>query len=275
MTVNGGAAFPASLLLVGAGRMGGALLRGWFDLGVAGDRINVIEPQPTAEIGTLCDAHKVRIGAPTTPPDVMVLAIKPQTLDAAAPHLVALAPESTLVISIMAGKRISDIAARLPQARAIVRAMPNLPAAIGLGITGAVANDAVSADQRARADLVLSAVGAVEWLADETLIDAVTAVSGSGPAYVFLLAECLAAAGRTAGLPDGVAERLARATVEGAGALLAHEPQTSPSQLRVNVTSPGGTTAAALAVLMDENGLGPLLERAVLAAARRARELAG
>jgi pyrroline-5-carboxylate reductase len=275
MTANGGSEFPASLLLVGAGRMGGALLRGWLDLGLEGHRISVLEPQPSAQLRDLCDRSGVRFGLPDVPPEVLVLAIKPQMLDAAAPALVAFAADSTLVVSILAGKRIADIAARLPQARAIVRAMPNLPAAIGQGIAGAVANDAVTAAERASADRLLTAVGRVEWLADESQVDAVTAVSGSGPAYVFYLTECLAAAGRAAGLPNDVAERLARATVEGAGALLASEPETSPAQLRVNVTSPGGTTAAALDVLMGEEGLEDLMERAVLAAARRAHELSG
>ncbi|MGO9005169.1 MAG: pyrroline-5-carboxylate reductase [Beijerinckiaceae bacterium] len=275
MTATGGAAFPASLLLVGAGRMGGALLRGWLDLGLEGRRISVLEPQPSPQIRELCNARGVRLGLPDRPPEVLVLAIKPQMLEAAAPALLAVAREATLIVSILAGKRIADIAVRLPRAPAIVRAMPNLPAAIGRGMTGAVANGAVTAAQRACADRLLTAVGRVEWLADESHVDAVTAVSGSGPAYVFHLTECLAAAGRAAGLPSDVAERLARATVEGAGALLASEPETSPAQFRLDVTSPGGTTAAALAVLIGEDGLAPLMERAVLAAQRRAQELSG
>ncbi len=275
MTATGGAAFPASLLLVGAGRMGGALLRGWLDLGLEGRRISVLEPQPSPQIRELCNARGVRLGLPDRPPEVLVLAIKPQMLEAAAPALLAVAREATLIVSILAGKRIADIAVRLPRAPAIVRAMPNLPAAIGRGMTGAVANGAVTAAQRACADRLLTTVGRVEWLAAASHVDAVTAVSGSGPAYVFHLTECLAAAGRAAGLPSDVAERLARATVEGAGALLASEPETSPAQFRLDVTSPGGTTAAALAVLIGEDGLAPLMERAVLAAQRRAQELSG
>jgi pyrroline-5-carboxylate reductase len=275
MNEPGGAHFPASLLLVGAGRMGGALLRGWLDLGLESRRIHVVEPQPSAQMRELCTARGVHLGFPAEAPEALVLAIKPQMLAEAAPALVTFAGEATLVVSILAGKRIEDIAARLPQARAIVRAMPNLPAAIGRGITGAVANAAVTPAQRQCAQQLLATVGAVEWLADEDLVDAVTAVSGSGPAYVFYLVECLARAGRAAGLPDGVAERLARVTVEGSGALLASEPETTPAQLRVNVTSPGGTTAAALELLMADNGLSPLLEAAVLAARQRARDLSG
>jgi pyrroline-5-carboxylate reductase len=244
-------------------------------MGLEGRRISVLEPQPSPQILELCDARGVRLGLPERPPEVLVLAIKPQMLEAAAPALIAFARGATLIVSILAGKRIADIAFRLPQAPAIVRAMPNLPAAIGRGMTGAVANGAVTAAQRACAERLLTAVGRVEWLTDESQVDAVTAVSGSGPAYVFHLTECLAAAGRAAGLPNELAERLARATVEGAGALLASEPETSPAQFRLDVTSPGGTTAAALAVLMGGNGLASLMERAVLAALRRAHELSG
>ena len=163
----------------------------------------------------------------------------------------------------------------LQQARAFIRAMPNLPAAIGRGITGAIANGAVTEAQRQSAQRLLATVGQVEWLGEEGLVDAVTAVSGSGPAYVFYLTECLAAAGRAAGLPEDIAARLARATVEGSGALLANEASTTPAQLRINVTSPGGTTAAALDILMGETGLKPLMEQAVLAARQRASDLSG
>ncbi len=275
MTTTGEASFPASLLLVGAGRMGGALLQGWLDSGADGQRISVVEPQPSPQIRSLCEARGVRLGLPETPPDVLVLAIKPQMLAEATPPLAALAQASTLVISILAGKRIEDLAARLPQAQAFIRAMPNLPAAIGQGITGAIANGAVTEAQRQSAQRLLATVGQVEWLGEESLVDAVTAVSGSGPAYVFYLTECLAAAGRAAGLPEDIAARLARATVEGSGALLANESATTPAQLRINVTSPGGTTAAALEILMSETGLKPLMEQAVLAARRRARHLSG
>jgi pyrroline-5-carboxylate reductase len=209
------------------------------------------------------------------PPEALILAIKPQTLEAAAPGLGPLVGPRTLVLSILAGKRISDLAARLPQGAKIVRAMPNTPAAIGRGISALTAGSGVGEGERDLASALLACVGRTEWVGDEGLIDAVTAVSGSGPAYVFLLAECLAAAGAVAGLPPDLAMRLARATVEGSGELLFREPGTEPAILRRNVTSPGGTTAAALEVLMGADGLAPLMERAVAAAARRAGELSG
>jgi pyrroline-5-carboxylate reductase len=174
----------------------------------------------------------------------------------------------------MAGRTIGFIEAALPSCPAIVRAMPNTPAAIGRGITVAVPNAEISPQQRALVHDLLSAIGAVEWVGDEALMDAVTAVSGSGPAYVFLLAEALARAGSAAGLPHDLAGRLARATIAGSGELL-HRSPLDPQTLRQNVTSPGGTTAAALAILMAEDGLAPLMEKAVLAATRRSRELAG
>lgn len=275
MFLSGAASFPASLVLVGAGKMGGALLQGWLDLGLDAAQIRVVDPEPAPKIRALCEARGVALALPDTPPAVLVLAIKPQMLEATAPALVDLANEATLVISILAGKTMQNVLDRLPHARAIVRAMPNLPAAIGCGITGAIANSAVTPVQRQSADALLAAVGAVEWLADEALIDAVTAVSGSGPAYVFYLVECLAEAGAAAGLPQATAERLARATVEGAGALLAHMADQSPASLRESVTSPAGTTAAALDVLMGKDGLKQIIEKAVLAAQKRADELSG
>jgi len=275
MSDPGAEALPASLLLVGAGRMGGALLKGWLDLGLAPERLFLLEPQPSPEIAALADARRIAFAVPAQAPDVVVLAVKPQIFEDAAILLRAAVSPQTLILSIMAGKTIANIAARLPQARSLIRAMPNLPASIGCGISGAFANSAVSETQRCVADRLLSGVGKVEWLDDEGLIDAVTAVSGSGPAYVFLLAECLAEAGVAAGLPAATAARLARATVEGAGALLAQSAALSAAALREAVTSPGGTTAAALAVLMGPQGLGPLLETAVEAAKRRAGELSG
>ena len=272
------AKLPGSLVLVGAGKMGGALLKGWLALGLEAGRIIVLDPYPSPELTALTAGAGVQLNpspAAVEPPDALVLAVKPQSFDAAAADVARLAGKTTLVLSIMAGKTIGDIAARLPNARGIVRAMPNLPASIGRGITGAAANGAVTARSRTMADALLSAVGKVEWLDHEGWIDAVTAVSGSGPAYVFYLAECLAAAGAAAGLPVDLALRLARATVEGAGELLTRDPGSAPAQLRENVTSPGGTTAAALSVLMRSEGLEKLMIDAVAAAKKRAEELSG
>jgi pyrroline-5-carboxylate reductase len=178
-----------------------------------------------------------------------------------------------VVVSIMAGRTLAFLQSPLPRATAIVRAMPNTPAAIGRGITVAVGNKHVTSAQKELADRLLAATGAVEWITDEAHMDAVTAVSGSGPAYVFLLAEALARAGVAAGLPEALAEKLARLTVAGSGELLNNTPEDAAT-LRQNVTSPGGTTAAALAVLMAEDGLAPLMQRAVAAATKRSRELA-
>ncbi|WP_238182883.1 pyrroline-5-carboxylate reductase [Methylobacterium trifolii] len=266
---------PASLTLVGAGRMGGAMLAGWLEAGLDPGRTTVIDPAPAPGIVELCAARGLRLNPPEPEPaDVLVLAIKPQGLDAASDALGRLVGTDTLVLSIMAGKTIADLKARLGQARAVVRAMPNLPASIGRGATGAVASPEVSQGQRAGADALLRASGLVAWLESEAEIDAVTALSGSGPAYVFLLVEVMAEAGVAAGLAPEVAARLARATVAGAGALLDANPDEA-AQLRRNVTSPGGTTAAALDVLMREDGLGALMREAVAAARRRAAELSG
>ncbi len=203
----------------------------------------------------------------------LVIAVKPQTAPEVMPSLAPFVTASTVVVSIMAGRPLQFLERALPAA-ALVRAMPNTPAAIGRGITVAVANARVADAQRALVHTLLSAVGTVEWISDERLIDAVTALSGSGPAYVFLLAEAMARAGVAAGLPSGLSERLARATVAGAGELLYRSPLDAAG-LRQNVTSPGGTTAAALEVLMADDGLAPLMTRAIAAATRRARELAG
>ncbi len=205
-------------------------------------------------------------------PQVVVFATKPQVMDQVVPAYARFAG-SALFVSIAAGKTVAFFRQNLGAKAAIVRAMPNTPAAVGRGITVGCPTPEVTPAQRAIADTLLRSVGAVEWVADEGLIDAVTAVSGSGPAYVFLLAETLAAAGAKAGLPADLAARLARATVAGAGELLHQSPETA-EQLRKNVTSPNGTTAAALAVLMAADGFPGLLEKAVAAAEKRSRELA-
>jgi pyrroline-5-carboxylate reductase len=255
--------------------MGGALLEGWIGLGVDPARMTVIEPQPSPQIAALA-ARGLRLnpGAPSAGADAVVIAVKPQTAPEALAEISALVAPGAVVISIMAGRTLGFLADALPAGTAIVRAMPNTPAAIGRGITVAVPDAQVTPAQRDLAHRLLAATGAVEWIADEGLMDAVTAVSGSGPAYVFLLAESLARAGEKAGLPGALAASLARATVSGAGELLNRSPL-DVATLRHNVTSPGGTTAAALDVLMAADGLDPVMERAVAAAAHRSRALAG
>ena len=266
--------FPASLVLAGAGKMGGAMLRAWLDRGLDSGAITVIDPEPAADIVKLSRDAGFALNRPAPAPDVLVLAIKPQALDEAS-ALAALAGPRTLVISILAGKTIANVRARLPEAGAIVRAMPNLPAAVGRGVAGLAAEARANAAQRAMAEALLSATGDVVFLDDERQIDAVTAISGSGPAYVFYLAECLAQAGAALGLPAEVAARLARATVEGAGELMFRSRDRTPAELRESVTSRGGTTAAALEVLMAGDGLAPLIERAARAAEQRAKALSG
>ena len=270
------AAGSDTILLAGAGKMGGALLRGWLTLGVAKSHITVVDPSPSADLQSLCGYEGIRLNpASVTRVDTLVLAIKPQMLETASSTLSAWSGPDTLLLSVLAGKTVKDLAARFPDTAAIVRAMPNLPASVGRGVTGVASGHPLSAPQKARVQRWLGAVGRVEWLEREDDIDIVTAVSGSGPAYVFLLAEALGQAAQKAGLPAELAGRLARATVEGAGELMYRSPETPPAILRQNVTSPGGTTAAALEVLMAETGLQPLLNDAVAAAFRRARELAG
>jgi len=267
--------FPGTLVLVGAGKMGGALLEGWLRLGLEPARIAVIEPQPSREVAGLT-ARGLKLNPAINrarEPNALVIAVKPQNAAEIMPWLAQMGGTATVVLSIMAGKTLDFLAQALPPGTAIVRSMPNLPAAIGRGITVAVANERVTPAQRALAHKLLVATGAVEWVDDESLLDAVTAVSGSGPAYVFLLAESLAKAGAAAGLPPDLAARLARATVAGSGELMRHSPL-DPARLRESVTSPGGTTAAAMGVLMSEERLDQLMRDAVAAAARRSGELA-
>jgi pyrroline-5-carboxylate reductase len=267
-----------TLVLAGAGKMGGALLAGWLARGMAPSDVVVQDPSPAPEVAELIAHHGIastpRAEPRERPPAVIVLAVKPQVMDAVLAPLARLVGPETLVVSIAAGRTIASLARHLPDGTAIVRAMPNTPAAIGRGITVGVPNAHVSAAQKALAQELLTAVGEVGWVTDEALMDAVTAVSGSGPAYVFLLAECLAAAGEAAGLDPDLARRLARETVSGVGELL-HRSDLDPATLRRNVTSPGGTTEAALGVLMRRDGLAALLAEAVAAATRRGRELAG
>ncbi|MDX2103667.1 MAG: pyrroline-5-carboxylate reductase [Alphaproteobacteria bacterium] len=257
-----------TLLLVGCGKMGGAMLKGWLAAG----RTDILVVDPVAQgldVPTVASFDQVPADLQA---QTVVLAVKPQMMDQVIPAAARHLAPGGMAVSIAAGKTLGYFA-RWLGAAACVRAMPNLPAAIGRGITVAVPNSAVTLEQRADADALLAACGAVEWVDDEALIDPVTAVSGGGPAYVFLLVETLAKAGVASGLPADLAERLARATVAGSGALLDADAN-SAAQLRQNVSSPGGTTLQALAVLMAEDGVQPLYDRAIAAASRRAGELA-
>jgi pyrroline-5-carboxylate reductase len=275
--VSGASAEAAGeILLVGCGKMGGAMLQGWLERGSARHFV-IVDPGPGAaafagrpEVTVHGEAVALNLDLR---PAVVVLAVKPQMMDEAIRHYGRFATPGTVFLSIAAGKTLAYFAHHLGADAAIVRAMPNTPAAIGRGITVACPNARASAAQIALCDRLLAAVGEVGWVDDEQLMDAVTAVSGSGPAYVFLLIECLAKAGLSAGLPEELAVRLARATVAGAGEL-ARQSSESASMLRQNVTSPAGTTLAALNVLMAPDGLEALIGKAVAAAAARSRELA-
>ena len=267
--------FSGLIALIGAGKMGGALLEGWLRLGLDPRKVAVLEPRPLAYLGALV-SRGVRLNADAATlrqANVVVVAIKPQGADEVLGALAGNVAPSALIVSIMAGRTLRFLSTVFGRSGAMVRAMPNTPAAIGRGITVAVAAQA-DARQRAIAQTLLGATGLVEWVEDESLMDAVTALSGSGPAYVFLLAEALAQAGAAAGLPADLAERLARETIAGSGELL-HQSRDGAAVLRQNVTSPGGTTAAALAVLMRPDGLIRLMNEAIAAATARSRQLAG
>lgn len=258
------------IVLLGCGKMGSAMLAGWLKRGFPPGSVWVIEPQPSDWL----KAQPVRLNAPLPEkPALVMIAVKPQTMATALPGLSDLGDGQTLFLTVAAGTQIATYESVLGNRTPIVRAMPNTPAAIGRGITAICGNARASADDLDLAEDLLSAIGQVVRLQSESQMDAVTAVSGSGPAYVFLLIETLAAAGEAEGLPADLAMKLATATVAGAGAL-AEASHEAPAQLRVNVTSPGGTTAAALQVLMDEKrGFPALMKEAVHAAAERGREL--
>jgi pyrroline-5-carboxylate reductase len=255
--------------------MGGALLEGWLRQGLDPAHVFVCDPSPPPEVAALIARHGIGTRASAdlpAKPSVILLAVKPQVIDAVLPSVAPLVGKETVVLSIAAGRTLASLARHLTNRAAIVRAMPNTAAAVGRSITVACADAAVTRDQALECNRLLEAVGEVVWIEDEALMDAVTAISGSGPAYVFLLAECLAEAGRKAGLDADLAHQLARTTVEGAGELL-RRSDLSPAKLRANVTSPKGTTAAALEVLMGKGGFQELLARAIAAAAKRSREM--
>ena len=263
------------VLLVGAGHMGGAMLEGWLADGLPPGNVVIRDPGPPPRIAALIAGHSIALNPETfDTPDVALIAIKPQMMADVLPGVVPLVGPDTLILSVAAGTTIANLAAAFGADQPIIRAMPNTPSAVGRGMTVLCPNDAVSAEQLTAARALVAAIGDVAAVDDEALMDAVTGVSGSGPAYVFLLAECLAAAGEKMGLPSALAAQLARQTVAGAGELLYRSDQDAAT-LRENVTSPNGTTAAALGVLMGEDRLRELMAEAVDAATRRSRELAG
>ncbi|MTI43636.1 pyrroline-5-carboxylate reductase [Roseibium hamelinense] len=262
-------------LLVGAGKMGGAMLAGWMAEGVEPSAVVISDPSPSEEVVKLIQTHQIRhVTVPDSGlrPAVIMVAVKPQLMDAVLPTLSGCVEPDTLLLSVAAGTPVSKFKGAFGDVP-IARAMPNTPAMVGRGVTAVYPNDKVTEAQKQTVGQLLSAVGNVVWLDSEEQIDLVTGVSGSGPAYVFWLAECLAQAGVEAGLPKDTAHQLAVATVTGAGELM-HQSEETPSALRKNVTSPNGTTAAALDVLMADTGMEPLMVRAVAAAVKRAKELA-
>ncbi|MEQ8825573.1 MAG: pyrroline-5-carboxylate reductase [Filomicrobium sp.] len=277
-TGNPVVSLSGSILVVGAGKMGGAIVTGLLERGLQPSQLLIQDPSPPPESAALISKHQLlrqdRFEDLAEPPAVILAAVKPQLMDDVFSDAARLSGPETVTISIAAGRTLASFEKLLPDGSAVVRAMPNTPAAIGHGMTVCCANGAASEDQKEIATALLSAVGKVAWVADEGLMDAVTAVSGSGPAYVFHLVECMAEAGVKAGLAPELAAELARQTVSGSGALLA-QSDLPADQLRRNVTSPGGTTAAALSVLMDEQAMQALFERAIAAAKKRGEGLAG
>lgn len=262
------------LVLLGCGKMGSAMLAGWLKGGLRRESVHVIDPQPSDWVEGLARDGLHLNGDLPAAPAIAVVAVKPQTMGDALPQLQALGGGETVFLSIAAGTPIAAFEQALGETTPIIRAMPNTPAAVGHGITAIIGNVRVDEPALQLAETLLGAVGETVRLDSESQMDAVTALSGSGPAYVFHMIESMARAGEAEGLPADLAMRLALVTVAGAGDL-AERSDEGPEQLRVNVTSPGGTTAAALAILMDEqDGLPPLMRRAVAAAAARSRELA-
>lgn len=260
-----------TLALVGCGHMGSALLKGWLQKKLPYD-ITVIQPDPLPEGLPLSEFEYKSSPAPSDRFDVIVLAVKPQVIKETCKAYIPIATIDTLIVSIAAGTPLKTFAAIFGAHQPVVRVMPNTPAAIGQGISAGITSSSVTSVQKSDVETLLTAAGAFLWLDDEAQIDAVTAVSGSGPAYVFYMIEALTKAGETAGLSPDISMQLARQTVIGAGALAAHQPDTQAAKLRQNVTSPNGTTETALKVLMDGR-YQDILNEAVLAAALRSKEL--
>ncbi len=265
-----------TLVLVGAGKMGGAMLEGWLASGADPKKIVAIDPFASDDMKALLARHGVALNpaiAGITNAEVVLVAVKPQMMEEVLPTITSLGKSNPLILSVAAGKTIASFERHFGKTASVIRTIPNTPAAIGRGITAMVANPNVSARQMQLATELLSAIGEVVTVDREELIDCVTAVSGSGPAYIFYLTECLANAAEKIGLPPALAMQLARATVAGSGELM-RQTGIEASILRQNVTSPKGTTYAALQVLMADDGMKPLFEKAIKAAADRSRELA-
>ena len=263
-----------TVVLVGAGNMGGALLRGWIAAGMSGSQVTVLDPAPSSDMQEFCSENKISMvsdPAGVEAPDVLMVAVKPQMMEMVLPGLRDVVGEQTIAVSVAAGTTIATLSAGLGKVP-VIRVMPNTPSLVGRGIAVGCPGPGVTDKHREQVTQLLAATGKIEWVDREDQIDAVTALSGSGPAYVFHLVECMAQAGIAAGLSVDLAKILARETVSGAGELL-HQSHDDAAQLRKNVTSPGGTTAAALKVLMESGELADLMKRAVLAAKKRSEEL--
>lgn len=267
---------PLNIALAGCGKMGTALLRGWIKAGTA-SQITILDPEPPPQdiMRTSFITHtKTAENLLSATPDILMLAVKPQIMDEVCRTMQPILSPDIPVLSIAAGRTLQSFANIFGQTQPVIRSMPNTPATIGKGITVACAGQAVTDRQKDMADTLLTAAGKTEWITEESLLDAVTALSGSGPAYLFLLIETLAEAGRKAGLKPDFAMRLARQTVIGSAALAEQETDIPAQTLRENVTSPGGTTAAALEILMNGQ-LQNLFDGAINAAAARSRKLSG
>ena len=265
----------STICLVGAGNMGGAMLAGWLESGVPAANLTIIDPSPRPEMAAFLQKAGLQAISKAEDnfiPDILIVAVKPQVMDAVLPGLAGLVGAKTVVLSVAGGTTVAAISRHLGRCP-IIRAMPNTPALLRRGMTVCFANSLATQSQIALVDTLLKATSRVEWVEDEAQIDAVTAVSGSGPAYVFHLAECMTAAGIAEGLSPELANILARETIAGAGEMLARLDEEAGT-LRKNVTSPNGTTAAALAVLMENGRMEKLLGEAIAAARKRSQELA-
>jgi pyrroline-5-carboxylate reductase len=265
-----------TLVLAGVGKMGGAMLEGWLKAGADPAKIVALDPKPPQDVIDLLARHGIRHNPPIssiTDVEIIIVAVKPQVMDEVLPNLVPLNASHPVVLSVAAGKTIATFEKHFGTSASIIRTIPNTPAAIGRGITAMSPNANVSKSQMALATTLLSSTGEVVTVENEAMIDLVTAVSGSGPAYIFYLTECMAAAGEKIGLPPALAMQLSRATVAGSGELM-RQSGIDAATLRQNVTSPNGTTFAALQVLMADDGMKPLFEKAITAAANRSKELA-